>query len=430
MGKFKDLMFNKKELSDKDVSFAKTGFIVVSVCEYATANWLGGAYLVGLFAYLGASEAMSSFIISLGTLAATLQILLPYLMKSTSYNKPATLLFRFTVRFCSVLIFFFPFIFGKGNISILLAGILYFIYSVANYMIASPFNIWQMRAVSQKGGIGKYFGIKEGIVNISLVVTFAVGAWITSVFTGDIEKYSYLIFATLAGVCSIIELVFLFFTKEPYEENTSKKVPNLLKIMVNIFRDKTIREYSIYYILFTVSNQLVSTIYNIYLVQRLGLPMDIISYRLMADLVIRSIFAVIYGRMADKIGMKEVLITSLIFMSSHYLLHIFITPESLTAILIITVLTSALAWGGFGLSNYNFMFMRLPKENQSEYMVCLNTLSLGISYLVSLGATYFLAKGFSLNLLGITLDDMKILFIFIFLLQAGAALFLCLYKKR
>ena len=56
MSIFKKYFHNEANLTNKDVNYAKFAFIIEGSCGATVSNTVGGAYLVALFSFLGATE--------------------------------------------------------------------------------------------------------------------------------------------------------------------------------------------------------------------------------------------------------------------------------------------------------------------------------------------------------------------------------------
>ncbi len=429
----KKYFYNKDELTEKEVKFAKKGFVIDAVCENCSANWAGGTYFVGLLACLGASEATSSFIMSLGIIASVCQLLTPYIMRKRSFKKPLVYGCKFFMRPAMAFAFFLPFIFGRSMTSIVLAAICYFSMNAAANISSAPSNIWLMDCIEKGGRAGKYFGIRYGIIHITLAIAFFVAAYITRTYSGEREGYSYLVFGILAMVICIGSFVVLFFIKEPYVKKEPEKV-NLLKEFKEMVVSKRFRSFFVYGLIFDFGNQIGGLISEIYLIQRMGIGLEFLSYRTVADLILRSILSFGFGKLGDRIGMKKVLQICVAVWSINWLCYAFMDTSNVYVLVIITVFLSAITNGGHGLASQVYMFECMPEEKRSSFLVCRSSLSLLINYIISLCVTFYLSRteSFSLNMIGHTFDNMNVLFIIstIFVAASVFVLFINFDKSK
>lgn len=410
--KIKELFFNREEMSEKELNFAKRGFIVDAVCENCSANWLGSSYFVALLAFLGASEATSSFIVSLNLIGAAFAIFYPYIINRVGFKKPIVYASRIFMRPLLAMVFFFPLIFGKNPALIVACAICYFIYHMAANICSPPQTIWTMDCVKKGGASGKYFGIKDGITFVVLAAAFLVAAYVTKTFSGELEVYSYLILGTMAFVAAFISFVVLFFTKEPYVKHEPKRI-NLIREFKDMFLSKQFRGYLVFCLVFDVGNQIANLICSIFLVQRVGISLEFLSYKTVADLILRALLSVAFGRLGDKIGMKRVLRICIAAWAINWVIYGFMNQGNAYVMIIITILLSAITNGGYGLSKNIYLFESMPEEKKDTFIVCINTLLFAVSYILSLFVTFYLANtaSFKLNLGGFAFDNMNLLFL-------------------
>ena len=414
MGVIKDYFYNTKEMTEKEYTYAKAGFIINGSALGSANNFTAGSYLAGLLAYLGASEAESNFIMSLPLFAGFLQILVPLIVSNIKFKKPYVLFCEFFDRLPMGLMFLMPFIFGVGKLSVVAVGVLCMIGYTCTYLMNSSYNEWFIDCVSHGGGAGKFCGFKDSITNGVLVVTFFVLAMITKHFTGEREVFGYM----WLGICAIclwaVSIIALVFVKEPYKKEVEKeKGAGIIKTFKIIFTYKKLRLYLTFGAVYNFGLYLVNSLISIMYVQRLKMPLEILSYAMVLDLLVRTFLAPVFGRLSDKIGAKKVVFGGLFVLAVSVLLYSFMTPENAIVMRMVNAVVCAVAWSMLGAPCFMLMAESLPDTNRSACMAGLSAIFLALGYVASLITTWFIgvANGMSFNILGYTFSEMGLVFI-------------------
>jgi len=411
----KDYLWNNKEMKPKEYTFSRIGFTIDSACDSAAAAWL--TYLVGLLTWLGMDEAPTSFVVSLTSAAGLLQLFIPRLTGNKKHKKPFIFVNRLLSRPLMAIAFILPFITGRNMLTAVLVAVFYFVTSVTTNLYTPLYQIWLMDCSKWGGGVGRFFGIKDGIVNVVRLLAYLVAAFITAKFVGETEGYGYLSFGLLALLMVLIALPTLFFIKEPPVEHKPKEKVNLLAVTKEMFATPKIRRYLSYSFIFSPFHSFTNVIFGVMQIQRLKLGLSFLSILTVFDLVIESVMAPVWGRISDKIGMRRVLMCGVTLIAASFLPYLFGTPANAQAIAVISVIISSLGYSAFGFSSFAYMFETYPEENRSSYMVCANTISSFLTYGASLLATFFLAigKNFSLSLGFVNLNIFSIILLITFL---------------
>ena len=429
---YKEYFCNEKELTQREYKYAKIGFTISDSAAGISANIAGGSYLAAFLAFLGANEATSNFIMSLGIFVGFLMFLLPAITKNMVHKKPLAILCYFVERFSPAVMFFAPFIFGISKTSLIAIAVLYSVSYIGAYFMNPLHMAWFMDCVEPCGKVASFCGIKDSVSNGTLILAFFALAAITKHFTGSKEIYAYLIFGITLLILAIIRMGSMVFVKEPYSAKSSaKKSPGISETFKNIFTLKKIKPYLVYSILYTAGAQLINTLGNIVYVQRFNLPLEFLSYILVMDLVLRTVISPFCGKLTDKLGSKALLSASLIVFAVVSLLHAFMTPENAFVIRIIIAVLTSLAQASYAPSSFLFLTESLPTENRSSYIACASSVFYFISYVTSLMATWFIsvANGFKINVLGFDFSEVGIVFIFGTMLLLSAGFYISKQKK-
>lgn len=411
MGVIQKYFTNKGEMSEREYSYARIGFIADSAFANGAACFLAGSYLTGLLAMLGATEAQTNFILSLSMPAGFLQLLTPFLVRRLTYKKPLIFFCRVFETLLPAIAFLMPVIFDATKGAIWVIGSFIFIKYTLGWIMTPIYNDMLMKCLSKEGGIGKFSGTKSSVTNmVSCIGAFTAGVVIRS-FTGDAERFGYMWLALIAIVLCSMQMTFLFFIKEPYSPiTTEENNANAVTIFKNMFKIEKMRPYLKYNVLHTVGSNTAGTLIIIICIQRLGLSLEIISYLSVADLIARIILAPIFGRISDKIGSKKMLSFGLIMLSAVYIIHGTMTEENVLILKIIATAISCVGTAAINAPLFSFMFESMPEENRPSYMSCSTVLTLIISYIASLAVTTFMsvASGLNITVAGFTFHELNI----------------------
>lgn len=431
MGKLKSLFFNNSELSEKDYTIARSIYIVDGVCVNFIANLISGSYLAALLAFFNISEATSSFIISLGLAAGMVQLFSAKISSKFRHKKPFIYFCRFFERMPMAIIFLLP-LFVKGNPSLaFLIGTVYFLsMSLAN-LHTPAYNSWFMRTISVGGSVGKYCGKKDGITNVGLILTFFICAQIAKHFTGEKEIFCYPILGTVALCIWIIDMISLIFIKEA-PETVPEESPKILSSIKDCLSSKQFRPFFRFNLIFTIGNYMLSSLISVFCVQRLHMSLEFLSYVTMGDLVLRSVLCFFAGKIADKVGMRKLLIFSVIFLATNHIIHAFMTPSNAVTLKIISVIFCAVGNATYCVSQFNYMFECMPVSKRTAFMSASNTIVIALGYIATLFTTFVLsvAKGFELTIFGFNFSEMNLLILLAALIMYISAFTLIRLKKK
>lgn len=414
MGIISNYFVNKNEMSERDYSISKIAFIGDEAFAVGVAQFITAPHLAGLLKELGASEAMSNFILSLNLPAGLIQLLIPLFIGKVVFKKPFIYYCRFFDKLPLILTFFVPLIFGRGMASVVAIGIL-LLLSYIHGQIMIPFrNDLFMQCASDGNGIGKFCGIKDSVANITAGLSAFLAGTITTWFVkdGDIVGYSRL--ASIALVFWFLGMISLFFVKEPYNPSREKeRSENLKKVFTRMLKDQKFRPYVKFILIYNFGANLVASLTNVMSVQRMGISLSFMTYSAMACLVIMTVCAPIFGKISDKAGHKKILALSIVLIALTHLCHAFMTPENAIVLKVIGVVLSGVGSAALGAPLFSFLYQSLPETGRASYMSCISALTLAVSYVASIITTFVLGmfEGFYITLFGIRFYEMNLIFV-------------------
>jgi len=149
---------------------------------------------------------------------------------------------------------------------------------------------------------------------------------------------------------------------------------------------------------------------------------DVLAYR--DDFIIVSTQAlpllgaittlVLWGHLADRIGTRAILIFTSVGTALTTLVWLFIVPGSVAGqvVLAVSLFARGLMQAGFGIAAVRFVYGALPRNNKTGYLATHTvamSLGLGLGPLLA-GLVLNHTSGFGVSLLGLSLDNYKVLF--------------------
>lgn len=434
MGLFKKYFFNKDEITPKELSIAKAGFIVNTSVEGVSSNMLAGTYKVGLLALLGATEAESSFILSLATVAGFFQILIPLIAKKVLHKKPLAVLFKLFTTSLMGLIFLMPLIFGCNRSVVAIVAVVSFLSYIFSSLSSPLTSEWMMKCLSKGKGNGKYNALRIAVLYIIIFLTSFFAARIMEIHQGESEIYGYMWLAVIALLAWAVQIIVLSFLKEPYSPETSVPSGNgLFKTLKEMLKNEQMRPYIRFNIIHYIGYHSMVSLPSIMCVQRFGMSMSLISYISICGYVIRIIATRFAGKAVDRFGGKIVSSIGYMFLAASYIIYAFMTKENCVPLRICVEVFFALAWAILDVSSIMFQMEFIPEKNRASYIACSSTLFSLIAIAASWLTTFIIsfANGFKIKLFGMDFSEMNIIFavgsIFIFI--ASMTLFFTKKKK-
>ena len=433
MESLKQLMCNNKPMTEKDYKTAKTAMIIGGVAMCCGGSFVGGSYFAALLKYMGASEVLSNFVLSLATIPGFFLILVPYITTNLKYKKPFVIFCMLFEYLLLGIAFLLPVITGRTMISVILAACFFAIHSIITNAKNPANQEWMLNCANGLGGgASSFFGLKDGIANASLILTYLSLGILTRNFVGENEGTGYVIMGSIAIIMWFISLMCHIVMKEPYNPPKQKIKVNILKMLKDLLKYKPYIPFLKYYLFYTVGTYLISSLMPIMNVQVFGLKLEILSYFTIIDLALRFVLAILFGKLADKIGTKPVIAIGLLAFAVNSLLYLFMTTQNAYLFKFISIPFCAIANTAICAPAFVYMFECLPKENTSGYIACHSVISLIIATVVAFASAIYVdvMHGFTVTVLGKTFTEMNLVFFVSALFFIWGSVYLLLKHKK
>lgn len=430
-GFFRKLFFNESEITEKQYRVSRNFFIVEAMCSSPVTTLVSGSYLAGLFAYLGASEAVSSIIMSVVALAGLVQFASPLVAERLQRRKLLTTSFATFHRLSLALIMLTPMLFENKLLALGVAAVLYLAGNFVNAFISPMYSVWIVSVLPEYIR-GKYFGIKDAFTNISCALLSYAGGIILDTYTaaGD-QRMGFWGVGLLVLVIAVIDICCFLPVREPVQEKTREKI-NLKDIVTKPFRNASFRPVLIINIFYQSALYLSNAFFAIFQVSRLGLSYELIGLTTCVNIGLRTLLAPIWGRIASERSWFFSTRYSFLALLLSWFIWVFITVDNAVWMVWIATVISAVAWAGIGLSLFGLQFDLAPKENTSVYISCNNAMAGVVGFLASLAGSAFIGitNGYSFSIGSFEICDMQLLFIVSTVLGALCVWYISRLEKR
>lgn len=413
MSRLRDYICNKSEMSERDYQRSKLCFVIDGSFSAGAMCFVGTTYLTGLLGAMGTSEALSNFILSLVLPTGLIQIFAPLLSKRLTYKKPFVYVCRFFDKLLQILAFLVPFFLGTGELAIAVMCLLLVCGNLTAYIMTPFYNDIFVRCASHGGGLGRFCGTKDSISNVcSAVCSFLAGMIAKRTISGgSIDGYKIL--GIIALVFWAVEIIGMFFVKEPYEPpKPVEKTGSYRKIFSDLFTEEKLKSYLKFTVAYNGGAHMVSTLMSILCIQRVHISLEYMSYLSVATLATATLLAPVLGNLSDKIGNKKVLLFGLACLGTSYILYGFMNEHNALVFKTIASVLTGVSNASITAPAFSLLCSVVPDDERPEYFSCISTLTMIVGYCASLIATAVLgvAKGFHITLFGISIYEINLLF--------------------
>lgn len=325
------------------------------------ATLLGGPFLTGFLLYLGATAGEIGFVIALTTLVNVGQVIVAFLIQRLHKRKWVLILSVFLHRVLWGATGLVPFIFAK-ELWVPAFIMLYISAFVANAVIGV---VW----ASLIGDIvpgrlrGRYFGIRNTILNALGSITLFVGGFLLDKYPGG---QGFLILYIIVWICVVMNVViFLFYPDAPFERSAETKfVPMLRKPLYDGLFMKATWFLACWLLLQT----LVVPLYSYVMLEVLHVSYSITSTMTVVQTIFMMISFYFWGNMNARFSNKTLLYWTLPFIAASCIAWSLnaIIPTVL-ALLIIHMLLGV-GVGGFNQLSFNFIIGDTPKNDRPMFI--------------------------------------------------------------
>ena len=271
----------------------------------AMTTLTGGAFLVALAIYMGASNFQIGLLAALPTFTNILQVVAIWLVQKYNNRRAIAVFCNLFARLPLLVIGLLPFLFSSGTSLPVLIFLLFFHYLFGS--ISGPsWNSWMKDLVPQNQ-LGTYFSHRSRLtqslnVTLSLVIAMTLD-FIKSHYPQQ-EVHAYAIMFIAGGILGMIGVYMLYRTPEPKSYLVNE---NIFKLFVRPLKDKNFRGLLMFQSFWSFALNMATPFFSVYMMKKIGLPLSyIIGLGILSQ--ISSIFSIkMWGRYSDRFSNKTII---------------------------------------------------------------------------------------------------------------------------
>ncbi|MGI6086294.1 MAG: MFS transporter [Acetivibrionales bacterium] len=354
---------------EKDLEKNRLLMIVEGASARTVYNLTSGAFLVGLLKYMGASDSFCGYVLALPVLATVIQVLSPIILESLRIRKGIIILGSALHRLLLVTLISTPFLPVSPIARLIIAAIIFLVSSMSLSFVTPAISSMYISFVPQNKR-GKFFGGRESIMLfVATLITFIMSTILDIQKGAGNEIKGYLIAYIFVFFISLVNFLSFFLMKEVPLIYTSTRI-KLLEIITLPLKNKIFIRYFVMLIIWNFAVQIASAYFSIYIKSDLGLSYTVITMLSSVNALTYVLMARIWGRFADKKGWAKTTMLPVGILSICHFSWFLCSANSvfLIPLLMISYITSGMAWSGINVALFNLQFDFTPDEKRTVYI--------------------------------------------------------------
>ena len=376
---------------------------------YSVMDGFGLRYITPYALALGASNFYIGVISSLPSLLGNIvQLSSLKLMKTNSRKKiVGTAVFSQALLWIPlILIGALYFLFDlSSTIAVLGLIISYTLLSIAGSMGSPAWNSWMKDVV--KENCGYYFGKRNRIVNIVLILAMALAGLILSYFTNK-ALTGFMIIFTIAFIGRLFSGYFITRQYEPefkFEESYYFDALEFVKKM----NKNNFGKFVIFVTAISFATAIASPFFTVYMLKDLNFSYLKYTIYLLVTPLFTIIFMPFWGKFGDRFGNVKLLKLTGLFIPFIPLVWIITLPllklhlnYLILPFILITEMFSGILWSGFNLAAANFIYDAVSRQRMAicaAYFNLLNAIGTFIGAIIGGLIATFRPELFTVNII-------------------------------
>jgi MFS family permease len=214
---------------------------------------------------------------------------------------------------------------------------------------------------------GQYFGKRNRINSIFLIVSMLTAGFILDSFEGDNTFFG---FAIIFGIAAIGRFVSFYFLKKQYEPKEVKDEKAYFSFFQFIKKmpSNNFGRFVIFVSLISFAVAIASPFFSVYMLRNLNFSYLTFTIINLSSLISQVVFLPFIGKISDKFGTVKVMKISsflIAFVPLFWIFSIFLMEYNtfiLVAYLFIIELFSGFVWAAFNLASSNFIYDAVTKQ--------------------------------------------------------------------
>ena len=320
-----------------------------------------------------------------------------------------------------------PFIFDDEFLRSWSVVLIFSFIAIIGGFAGPAWNSWMGDLVKEEKR-GEYFSKRNKIAGIIVLISSLFAAWFLKLFNGGRSEFDgefvLIGFSALFLIAFIFRLISKYYLERQYEPRFKYDPESYFSIgaFVKRLRNSNLGNYVLYGSLLRFGTALAGPFFAIYMLRELNWSYPQFIGINIAGALGSIVMLSVWGKISDRFGNAKLLIISGIMTSAIPLL--WLVSENWYYLLLVNVFAGA-GWGGFNLSEANFIYDIVPRKKRS-FAFTYNNIFSGAG--VFLGATIggLIATHFDIKLFGSV-------YLFLFLLSGilrFLPIFLFAFKLR
>lgn len=320
-----------------------------------------GSFMAGLLSYMGVSPAACALIGAFPQLGCIMQLVSPFLFERLERRKPSIILCCFCFRFLLGLSGMYTLLTNGGELTVMPIYLAAFL--MAGF-VSPGLNQWNMSIAPQERR-GQFFATRDIISTVcNAAAIFAMSRTLDWLIASDRAREGYMLVFGTVLVLSVVDAVLLMQVHEPPGGKIHRMTPGELLVP---FGNRRYRPIIVFIVLWFFTQNLSSGFMAVYQLTVLRMDYSMIAMMTMISSVVSIVMSWVWGRVADKMGWKRLLMVGCMLMLAGYAGWC-VLPGSL--ILLAPVLQSLTTAGSsaYNMSSLNIQYALSPQEGKTVYL--------------------------------------------------------------
>jgi MFS family permease len=329
---------------------------------------LGGPFLTGYLLFLGASSSQIGFVIAITTIVNVLQLWMAFLIQKIKNRKWA---FVFTAGLHRVLLAL------TGLIPLLVAKDWWvtayiFLYTLAYIANAAGAVVWStlISDMVLAPVRGRYFGIRNTILNAICSLTLFIGGIILDRYTG---WSGFLILYIVIGFCAVLNIIaFLGYPNLPFEKSTES---SLLPMMMKPLKDHSFIKAVIFLAGWLFVQTVTVPFFSYTMLKTLKISYQTVSVITVVQTVVMMTSFYFWGNLNARYGNKQLLFWTLPFIALSCLIWGGLAFLPMILVLFAAHIVLGIGVGGFNQLAFNFIIGDTPKAERPMFIAMFSAIT-------------------------------------------------------
>ena len=349
---------------------------------YSISEGIGMRFITPYALTLGANNAQIGMLNSLPQFLGSISQI--YTINQMPKNKRKKLVFGATLLqafmwLIIITIGILPFLLKiKNTHSATLLILTYSLLIIAGNSIIPAWSSW-MRDIVPENNLGAYFGARNRICGIIVLISMLIGSLILDYFTNINFYLGFTIIFAIAFISRFYSSM-LFLKKYEPEFSHQKSAYFSFFQFLKRMSETNFGRFTIYISLILFATNLASPFFAVYMLKNLGFNYISYVFVISASTITILLFMPAWGRFADHYGNRKVLhicglmipLIPLLWLFSPILYKYY--PALVMPYLITVELFAGFTWAGFNISSSNFIFASVSRQKLAYCVAYFNIL--------------------------------------------------------